>query len=406
MKIKVLSADPTAAPILASFPLGPPQELLNAKPEQLEIHAFAGSKPSGALKRKMVLRGDVMEYVGKSAIGSSPGCKYLLGVYNSQSNKLKLAQPTPVLGLSAEFIGQSAKERAEHEQQKRDREGMKSMTASERFLAKQSLVEKFGSKAKQQELKSKRSNIVSQSNIANTSAVLAQIQTSAKSAPKGTGGGQALEGVPPYKLDATEEHEIFPVLSCMPKQELEALKKEAISYFGAKSDPAAQGYSGYICHLARKTNTHPKLSEVQRGMCLAHLGYCIMLKGMSRSFSEKRAATLLDPCPAATRTGLLSRFAEESVNEFDQPVLVRPPKMGDKLLLHICCAALILDSFQVEIPTLAADLKMSEQELEPYFKALGCTSRKRKNVERNETVTTAVLTAPLKFPAPSKKIRR
>jgi hypothetical protein len=55
--------------------------------------------------------------------------------------------------------------------------------------------------------------------------------------------------------------------------------------------------------------------------------------------------------------------------------------MGDKLLLHICCAALILDSFQVttipnvhglvgneivswkvEIPTLAADLKMSEQE--------------------------------------------
>eukprot|EP00656_Telonema_subtile_P003379 TRINITY_DN11545_c0_g2_i2.p1 TRINITY_DN11545_c0_g2~~TRINITY_DN11545_c0_g2_i2.p1 ORF type:complete len:399 (-),score=117.56 TRINITY_DN11545_c0_g2_i2:170-1366(-) len=390
---------------LVTFPLGPPQELINGRPDDLKIHSFIGRKPNGAVKRQTVVRGKRMEYVGRQTNNGASGCKYLLGVLNRGTNKLKLVEPGPVLPLTSEFIGQSAKEAASHEQQKKDREGRQAMTANERFLAKQSLVEKFGSRTKQNELKTRRANIVSESNIANTSAVLAELQSKAKTTLKANDGSAPLDGIPPFNAAASEEHEAYPVLSCMPKHELENLKAEAAIFMGDDSDPEAAGYSPYICRVAKKTNTHPKLSEIQRAMCIALMSYMIQLKHTPRSFSEKRAMTLMDPCPAGTLMSLLKRFTEDSVNEFDQPVLARPPKVADKLLFHIATAALIVDGFEVEIAELAVDLKMGEKELEPYFKGLGCVSRKRKNPMTGNTATVAVLQVPIKFPAPSKRLR-
>merc|ERR1712139_344962 len=124
----------------------------------------------------------------------------------------------------------------------------------------------------------------------------------------------------------------------------------------------------------------------------------IQLHNTSRSFSVKRAAALLDPCPVATRDSLLRRFTEDTVNEHGQPMLAKTPARLHKLRLHICCAALIVNGFEVELEALSKDLKLGSGDLEAYFKGLGCAIKKQK--QENKTSTVAVLSAPLVFPGP------
>lgn len=404
-KVSVLDGEAEALPVLAAFPSGPPSELVHGNPEALQVYHFIGKKPTGGVKRQITLRGERMDYVGKVNGDAQMGAKFLVGLRNKTSGKMKIVAAGPVVPLVQEFRGQSAREEDEHEKQRLERADMAPMTAKERFEAKQLLIEKFGSKAKQQELRTKRSNIVSEANVNSHAAVMLSLAATAKKT-KQHEISKTMQGIPVYNADATEEHKAYPVYDCIPKSELRELKTDAKPFIDSKSDLALLGYSPFIVSLARRSNTHPDLTDELRAQCLVHLAYCIQLKSCPRSFSNKKASVLLDPCPESTLTGLLNRFTEQTVDEKNYPVNSRPPKMGDKLLFHICCASLLLGGFEVDVSMLLPDLKMSEKEIEPYFFALGCKMRKRKVGESSEVKKVAVLTVPLTFPKPSKKLKR
>merc|ERR1712194_651128 len=122
VKVAVVDAEPEQQPLLVSFPLGPPRELTIGRPQDLQVHNFLGRKSNGAVKRHTVVRGNKMEFIGKQSSSVANGCKYLLGVLNKQTNKLEIIQPGPVLALRGELIGDSAKAKAAHEAQKKERE--------------------------------------------------------------------------------------------------------------------------------------------------------------------------------------------------------------------------------------------------------------------------------------------
>jgi len=409
VKCRPVDGDACSAPLLLAFPGGPPPSSLLCN--TAELQQYIGGR-EGSTKRAATAAIEGIEWQGSSRIESSCNAKYLVGVYKADKSKLYLVDAGQVVGMNLKKKGEAEAEAAK--EQAAVKRHAEDAPALHRGLAKQALIENFGSRRKASEEATKRANLVSGDSILSKDAVLTNLRGTAEALPEGASGGGVLR--PPFNLQAKELHDCYPIDGLAPQQELKsmAVQGKGLIQSARKNEPPYWcADDSFVWSLALQ-HGHVGLSDQDCGAALLHLSYMIALHGMGKVLGDTESArTKLTNEGATTQLadGLLERFTEIQ-REGGGIKHKRTPELEDKLLLYIAALSLRLSQYLVAVDRLAAQLKMSAVELRKYFSILGCKpSSKRKMGETDSSdksmqKNTMKLSLPLKFPDPPRKQQR
>lgn len=282
-----------------------------------------------------------------------------------------------------------------------------SASAQDSLSKKRQLIETFGSKKKQRQMRSQESSQVKPEDAGSVGALQVAIEDSSQMEVVETKADSLLNTVslPPYNMETDDLSEIYPFNGVIPDDIAESLQeRDFLKTVGQNKDK----YFKFVVYLSGllggqwKELEHDEKSR--RGKAITYLYYLMKFarlpaKNLSYDFVSKR----LFQAPVALVDYLLNNFARlspDGVNYF------REPDLAVKLKLHICVCSLIANNFSLSkkgIVELTSDLSTVETEVLKQYRQVGCViSRdiKPSSDEDNSTInnTLVSLKAPLQFP--------
>ncbi|KAI9026278.1 RNA polymerase I associated factor, A49-like protein [Hyaloraphidium curvatum] len=287
--------------------------------------------------------------------------------------------------------------------------------------ARNVLGEAFGSKKRQQQIRSYERNQVEMDNMGEVVDLVSTVIENrvAKSVPAvaadgGEGGSRPT--VPPHNLNAAKPEDAYELDAVFVPGELADV--DIAELWGAADyKPILQSYGivqDSFCHsLLDKELSNPKgqrsKDRVKRLVYVAILVqlYAI-LGGPNKSYQGSASlAARLGGVPTSLAQSLLDRFAMQRGDDPAKPSYGVTSQLKDKLACYIIVAFLALENFDVDLTQVAKDLKQSLKKVADLAKYVGCKMVKKAPPKDGgkapaQQVLRAVLTVPLVFPVPSR----
>eukprot|EP00742_Colponemidia_sp_Colp-10_P005778 GILJ01006176.1.p1 GENE.GILJ01006176.1~~GILJ01006176.1.p1 ORF type:complete len:456 (-),score=71.29 GILJ01006176.1:34-1353(-) len=415
--------DVVLMPQLAVFMAGPPAPTAfdPRSSNAFTFSMYANTESRKTNQRILVAENDKIECIGTNFGKESKAThltKYLLGFKRKGSKRMRLVDvdhtyrlQQHIKGVGEVTIGaQSALNPAEQ---------------------RRALIETFGSKKKQQQVRSALANQVDEDRIASASNVrkilserVAQLEAKDQEMQTNDAPDVAARRdlLPPFNTETSNVEEIYDLHQLITPAEWATIDYKDLAKAVKKPSTLVkhkdQYHTAVYERLVRLSHESDKGDYKTLVRSLIYLEVLILFSELPKTIRQK-------PGELAQHLGvsetiverLLRDFAQSEMKETGQLQYSRPQTLVDKLITYILVLLLIAENFEFSIENICKDLKLSHNKLILYLKETGCkveSSRKRKHSDSDQPEAAAVsdrtfrakLTAPLSFPKPSKGPQR
>jgi len=392
---KTDSSGPTA--IVAGFSNG---RLKLDQNESVRFGYFCNSGVKFASQHEKVLiaETDRTRYVGRNfgpdAISAPTVCRYMLGVYDKQTNKVRLVDATMFHLRPSMEDSDNEDNGAEPEQKNED-----ALT----FVQKHArLTEEFGTAKGKRMVEARMRNKVKSQALESVIAS-AMKDSDGVSTTTGQSDSECPAGVPPHNKDATQPEDVYILDDLITPTEMVALMGPATVFVNATfeniNEWREQGtYPGYVMHQLSILPVQGSLRQ-HRSAILLYWTYLHQL--LHECNKQTTDSSLLSDVPAVIRRSMFDRFTQVFGGKHGKSIRKMPARKKDLLRSYMLVLCLILEEFSLDFTALQRDLDVSLPQLEKCFKALGCkTSRQTSKAATGQTSKSfkATLVVPLTFP--------
>jgi DNA-directed RNA polymerase I subunit RPA49 len=350
-------------------------------------------------EKMVVAETDRVRYVGRNfgsdALSAPTMCRYMLGVFDKRTNKIRVVDASMFHLRPAEGDSDDEGTGQDHREQEEQ------LTVAEKHAR---LTKEFGTAKGRRVVESRLRNQVKDKGL---ESVVADVVKESAESPSllvdQTGQGSGPVAIPPHNKDATRPEDVYSLDDIISPAEMQALVGPAAVFVNATTQDIAEWrekgvYPGYIMH--QLTILPVQASVRQHRACqLLYLSY--MHRLLSERNQKLNETILLSDAPAIVRRTLYERFTMIVSNKQGKGVRSMPARLKDLLRSYMLVLCLIMEEFSLDFTALQRDLDLSLPQLEKCFQALGCkTSRRSLKAATGQTSKSfkATLVIPLTFP--------
>ncbi|XP_064607925.1 DNA-directed RNA polymerase I subunit RPA49-like [Liolophura sinensis] len=351
---------------------------------------------------KMTYRG---QNFGPTACRSAGLCQYYLGVLNKETGKMRL--------LDAHMINMEPVIAGEEESSIPEIPANLNLSFREK---NDILTKSFGSSKKKKAVESRQRNQVKGEALEMALEMAvdhAMSQPDAKNLLSPSKSSETSSLIPPYNKDATSPAGVYNLDDIVSPRERDELSWAAEVFLKCERDQieAWRKTSTYSSYVLNHLVTLPLREEARLKKATLLLYLQNLIKLYQTKAAELRSKDPLPDLPDFVKKSVLNKFTLKLGEDGRKMTRCMPARMKDKVISYILVLCLIIDEFQVDLGPLQQDLKISQQRLTTFVRALGCHYNVSKKTEFGEkTMTqTARLEVPLTFPErtiKTKKTRR
>ncbi|KAI0339086.1 RNA polymerase I associated factor, A49-like protein [Trametopsis cervina] len=393
VKVKIVSNEGKAGPVLASFPaLQPPEST------SFNLYLKKGGKDASSSQDTLLVgETNSVEFVSsEEGQQATTSCDYYVGIYNKRTKTTTLRQaPLHILTRQVKAL-----------------KNLKpiEVPTEERMKLRNKLGETFGTKKAKAAIRAQERNRVDVDAMQGVAIHLQErIQESTGSLPtleeaKATADSSRL--IPPYDEHATQPNDVYKLHDIIPEAEFNALSTTPLKSAGSQKDRVAMlpyGRSLWVNqHLNLLYNTPKPNNRTLK--ILLYISSLFAFRSASRIVNDKQALQdRLKHVPNIVVDGLLSRFTETSKDKNEARIT---PQSETLLLTYMFALCLRVDDYATDTTLLAKDLSLAVTKVNPLFKSLGCKVEalntqdlKRLGLPDSAANTKrAILRVPIQFP--------
>jgi len=359
----------------------------------------SGAKFASRHEKMLVAETDRARYVGRNfgpdAISAPTVCRYMLGVYDKQTNKVRLVDAT-MFHLRPSTEDSDNEDNGDEVDRKNDDELS--------YVQKHArLTEEFGTAKGKRMVEARMRNKV-KSQALETVIASAMKDSAAVSTANGQSASECPAAIPPHNIDATQPEDVYLLDDIITPAEMGALMGPATVFVNATVQNVNEWrengtYPGYVMHQLSILPVQGSLRQ-HRSAILLYWTYLHQL--LHECNKQTGDSSLLSDVPAVIQRSLCDRFTQLFGGKHGKSVRKMPARKKDLLRSYMLVLCLILEEFSLDFTALQRDLDVSLPQLEKCFRALGCkTSRQTSKAVTGQTTKSfkATLVVPLIFPA-------
>jgi len=387
--------DSVATAIVAGFSNG---RLKVDQPDDIRFGYFSNSTAKFASRHEKMLiaETDRARYVGRNfgpdAIGAPTVCRYMLGVYDKRTSKVRLVDAA-MFHLRPSTEDSDDEGGGDEPEQKTEEE----LT----YVQKQArLTEVFGTAKGKRVVEARMRNRVKSQAL---ESVIASAMTESAAVSSNQSGSECPAGIPPHNKDATQPEDVYVLDDLITPAEMVALMGPASVFVNATAEKIDEWrengtHPGYVMHQLSILPLQGSLRQHRSAVLLYWTYLHQLLHECNKQTSD---SSLLLDVPAVIRRSLFDRFTQVFGGKHGKSVRKMPARQKDLLRSYMLVLCLILEEFSLDFTALQRDLDVSLPRLEKCFQALGCkTSRQTSKAATGQTSKSfkASLIVPLTFP--------
>jgi len=358
----------------------------------------SGTKWASRHEKMLIAETDRARYVGRNfgrdAISAPTVCRYMLGVYDKQTNKVRLVD-------ASMFHLRPSMENSDDEDDANKAEQTNEDELS--FVQKHArLTEEFGTAKGKRLVEARMRNKVKSQAL---ETVIASAMKDSEAVPSTTSrsDSECPAAIPPHNKDATQPEDVYLLDDLVPPAEMVALMGPATVFVNATCQNINEWrengtYPGYVMHQLSILPVQGSLRQ-HRSAILLYWTYLHQL--LHECNKQTNDSSLLSDVPAVIRRSLSDRFTQVFGGKHGKSIRKMPARKKDLLRSYMLVLCLILEEFSLDFTALQRDLDVSLPQLEKCFQALGCkTSRQTSKAATGQTSKSfkATLVVPLTFP--------
>ena len=391
--------DSGATAIVTSFSNG---RLKLDKLEGVRVGYFCNSSAKFAKQHEKILVAETDEarYVGRNfgpdAINAPTVCRYMLGVRDKQTNKVRLVDAT-MLHLRPSMEDSDDEDKGDEVEQTNEDD----LTYVEKHAR---LTEEFGTAKGKRLIEARMRNKVKSQSLETVIASAMKDSAAVLSTGGQSGSSDSPAAIPPHNRDATQPEDVYVLDDLITPAEMVALMGPASVFVSATFDNVNEWlengtYPGYVMHQLSMLPVQGSLRQ-HRSAILLYWTYLHRL--LHECNKQTNDSSLLTDVPTVIRRSLFDRFTQMFGGKHGKSIRKMPARKKDLLRSYMLVLCLILEEFSLDFTALQRDLDVSLPQLEKCFQALGCkTSRHTSKAATGQTTKSfkASLVVPLTFPA-------
>lgn len=386
--------DSGATPIVAGFSNG------RLKLDQIDGVRFGyfsncSGKFASRHEKMLIAETDRARYVGRNygpdAISAPTVCRYMLGIYDKRTNKVRLVDAA-MFHLRPSVEDSDDEDNGEGQEQKVDDD----LT----FVQKHArLTEEFGTAKGKRMVEARMRNRVKSQAL--ESVIASAMKDSA--AVSGQSESECPAAIPPHNKDAAQPEDVYVLDDLITPAEMVALMGPASVFVNATFQNINEWrengtYPGYVMH---QLSILPVQGSVRQHRSAILLYWTYLHQLLHECNKQNNESTLLPDVSAVIRRSLFDRFTQVFGGKRGKSVRKMPARKKDLLRSYMLVLCLILEEFSLDFTALQRDLDVSLPQLEKCFQALGCkTSLQTSKAATGQTSKSfkATLAVPLTFP--------
>ncbi|XP_072040367.1 DNA-directed RNA polymerase I subunit RPA49-like [Amphiura filiformis] len=320
-------------------------------------------------RRILVAKSQSLQYVGYNHGPEAPkansACKYLVGVLDKKTNKMKVYdaqyyQLRPWL----------------HNDMQPDQDETDQPTEQTYIEKQDALTEAFGSLRKRRAVDSRHKSKVSNEAIEKSAKVAVTIAKSQPTTPiKETMDSEGV--LPCCDREATKVEDVYKLDDLVAPHLLEALKKVSGKFCNANIQRIQEWqkqktYSSFVLDHLRTLANEPTDEKQKKAAILLYLHNLSIMYALKISDLNKKIPFEGDT-PMSVKKHLLDSFTQSTlVGDGSRQKRCLPKRMKDKMISHALVLALILDDYKTKLSPLQSAFKVGVRILESHARALGC----------------------------------
>ncbi|KAK9078367.1 hypothetical protein SSX86_002424 [Deinandra increscens subsp. villosa] len=384
VKIETVSGrSDKSLPLVGYFPSGYDPEK-RQRAEQPTVRVLKHVKRSARLQLVVSpSQSSPVSFVGTNYSGEAATpqmCSYSLGVFDKQSQTLKIVQIEsnkifrlePRFGDDNDNAADGALIKVENEATVEDSKTKFNFSTkkSERTARKERALRAYRDPEAQEDLNTKMADAV-----VNQEAITDGAETTSSA-----------RNIPPHNMLATTPYEAYLLEKIILKGEWSYLS-DIIELMQEGRDIRPEAYPLFVCNRIEKfKDVKEEETRVSLACIFSYINHLIKFKDMyTREAKDGGSSAKYHKLPNILTQKFNDMFAITETKR-----LVNEKR--DLLISYVLVLTLFVDNFKTEFSDIAKDLRMNPIELRPHFEYLGC-----KLVKENNKML-ATLSAPLKFP--------
>ncbi|CCH58366.1 hypothetical protein TBLA_0A05730 [Henningerozyma blattae CBS 6284] len=308
-----------------------------------------------------------LEYDGTTDSNSIGSNQYLVGVFNSEKNKIELYKAPVII---SKVSSKSKKHLAGPK--------IKSQSNERVSTLRNALGQAFGTKKAKKAISDLERNRIDADKLADSAVdIVGTVKAASKDLPTRAEleeSGSAYRPTPLANLDATDVEQIYPIHNIIPKREWNFIRAGPIL---KEQDPEKKlellPYTDSK-YLAKKLSIFQEPSQLPKLQLLYYLSLLMGINANKRINNKTKLLEKLNSPPEVLVDGILDRFtisrSSLTGRKKDQSYFI-DPQNEDKLLCYILVIILHLDNFLVEVSPLAQELNLKPSKLATLFRTIG-----------------------------------
>jgi len=347
-------------------------------------------------EKMLIAETDKTRYVGRNfgpdALSAPSMCKYMLGVYDKRTNKVRLVDAA-VFQLRPSTEDSDEEDDGDESEQKNEDD----LTYVQKHAR---LTEEFGTAKGKRMVEARMRNRVKSQAL---ESVIASAMKDSAPVTAEQSGSECPAGIPPHNKDATQPEDVYILDDIIPPAHMVALMGPSLIFVNATPEDINKWredgtYPGYVMHQLSILPVQGSLRQ-HRSAILLYWTYLHQL--LHECNKQANDTSLLLDVPTVIRRSLFDQFTQMFGGKHGKSVRKMPARLKDLLRSYILVLCLILEEFSLDFTALQRDLDVSLPKLEKCFQALGCkTSRQTSKAATGQTSKSfkASLVVPLTFP--------
>jgi len=359
-------------------------------------YCSSSAKFASRHEKMLVAETDRARYVGRNfgrdAISAPTLCRYMLGVYDKRTSKVRLVD-------ASVFHLRPSTEDSDDEGQgdKPEEKAEEDLTYVQKHAR---LTEEFGTAKGKRMVEARMRNRVKSQAL---ESVIASAMKDSAPVAAAESGNECPAGIPPHNKDATQPEDVYNLDDLVTQAEMVALMGPSTVLANAMLDEIAEWrengtYPGYVMHQLSLLPPQGSVRQRRSAILLYWTYLHQLLHGCNKQNND---SSLLVDVPAVIRRSLFDRFTQVFGGKHGKSVRKMPARHKDLLRSYMLVLCLILEEFSLDFTVLQRDLDISLPQLEKCFQALGCkTSRHTSKAATGQASKSfkASLVVPLTFP--------
>lgn len=323
-------------------------------------------------RRTLVAETDEMEYTGQNFgefSRSNTMCKYVLGVYNSNTEVMKMYD-TEIITLQPKVLVDANLNNVEDSQESKP---ILSYTEKNDLL-----TEAFRSSKMKKSMVSRLRNKVDHTNLGEKVADVVQA-ISSEMLDKTDGAEKQYSYIPPFNPNAKSAAEVYKLDDIVTPSEFEVLQKESLEFQNSDRDAIKEWRTQkrFPEHILQHLEfmSVDKTLRLHQSCCLLYLSYMMTFYGLNNKALRKK-----DPLPGIPNIIQEKLFSVFSLKNGKTRAVTR--RLRDKLVSYMLVLALIIDEYSLDCGVIIKDLGLAPSRLKTHLKAIGCVVRSRQQTKR------------------------